>query len=167
MVSQAHSVGTQQKQHQPTGEKAQEAQEAAEPPSSEVESKAQDKQVDEMGNASTPLFDARAFKEALVRRIADITPKTLEEAKNFEHSNKLESVKNDVTGKVDEAQKDSKKPLAEKAAETPDTSGITPKSVTPLAANQPGEAPSINGGPRPRQRDKVRLKRQHKPEARG
>ena len=148
VVSQAHSVGTQQKQHQPTGEKAQEAQEAAEPPSSEVESKAQDKQVDEMGNASTPLFDARAFKEALVRRIADITPKTLEEAKNFEHSNKLESVKNDVTGKVDEAQKDSKKPLAEKAAETPDTSGITPKSVTPLAANQPGEAPSINGAER-------------------
>ncbi|MEH2156551.1 eCIS core domain-containing protein [Nostoc sp.] len=145
VVSQAQGVGTKEKEHQPAEEKSQEAQAAAEPPSNEVESKAQDKQVDEMQTAPTPPFDAKAFKEALMKRIADITPKNLEEADKFKNSNKLESVKNDVTGKVDDAQKDSKDPLEEKTKATPDTSGITPKPVTPLPLNQPGETPSING----------------------
>ena len=145
VVSQAQEVGTKEKEHQPAQDKSQEAQEAAEPPSNEVESQAQDKQVDEMEAAPTPLFEAKAFKDALKKRIADITPKTLEDADNFKNSNQLESVKNDVTGKVDEAQKESQGPLEEKNKATPDTSGITPKSVTPLPPNQPGETPSING----------------------
>ncbi|MEH1969380.1 eCIS core domain-containing protein [Nostoc sp.] len=145
VVSQAQDVGTNEKKHQPAEEKSQEAQAAAKPPSNEVESKAQDKQVDEMETAPTPPFDAKAFKEALIKRIADITPKNLEEADKFKNSNKLESVKNDVTGKVDDAQKDSKDPLDEKTKAPPDTSGITPKPVTPLPPNQPGETPSING----------------------
>ncbi|MBD2358718.1 DUF4157 domain-containing protein [Tolypothrix sp. FACHB-123] len=145
VVSQAQEVGTKEKEHQPAEEKSQEAQAAAEPPSNEVESKAQDKQVDEMEAAPTPPFDAKAFKEALMKRIADITPKNLEEADQFKNSNKLESVKNDVTGKVGEEQKDSQGPLEEKTKAPPDASGITPKPVTPLPPNQPGETPSING----------------------
>lgn len=145
VVSQAQGVGTKEKEHQPAEEKSQEAQAAAEPPSNEVESKAQDKQVDEMEQAPTPTFDPAAFKKALMDKIKDAAPKNLGEADKFKDSNKLESVKNDVTGKVDEAQKDSQGPLEEKTKAPPDTSGITPKPVTPLPPNQPGETPSING----------------------
>jgi hypothetical protein len=145
VVSQAHGVGTKEKEHQPAGEKSQEAQDAAEPPSNEVESKAQDKQVDEMGNAPTPPFDPVAFKKALMDKIKNAAPKNLDEADKFKDSNKLESVKNDVTGKVDESQKESQGPLEEKTKAAPDTSGITPKPVTPLPSNQPGETPSISG----------------------
>ncbi|MEB3279642.1 MAG: DUF4157 domain-containing protein [Lyngbya sp.] len=144
VVDQSQGVAKEQQQHEPPQQKSQEAQDAAEPPSNEVESKAQDKQVDEMGNAPTPPFDAKAFKEALMNRIAEITPKTLEEADQFKDNNQLESVKNDVTGKVDEAQQDSQGELEEKTKETPDTSGITPKPVTPLPPNEVGETPSIN-----------------------
>ncbi|MGB3191276.1 MAG: DUF4157 domain-containing protein [Limnoraphis sp.] len=144
VVSKSKNVAEDQKQHEPAQNESQEAQDAAEPPSNEVESKAQDKQVDEMGNTPTPPFDAKAFKEALMNRIAEITPKTLEEADQFKDNNQLESVKNDVTGKVDEAQQDSQGELEEKTKETPDASGITPKPVTPLPPNQVGETPSIN-----------------------
>lgn len=114
VVSQAQGVGTKEKEHQSAEEKSQEAQEAAEPPSNEVESKAQDKQVDEMEQAPTPPFDPAAFKKALMDKIKDAAPKNLEEADKFKDSNKLESVKNDVTGKVDDAQKDSQGSLEEK-----------------------------------------------------
>ena len=145
VVSQAQGVGTKEKEHQPAEKKSQEAQVAAEPPSNEVMSKAQDKQVDEMAKAPKPDFDKAAFIKALKKRIEEITPKSEKEADEFNGSNKLESVKNDMTGEVKEEQKDSQGPLEEKTKATPDTSGITPKPVTALPPNQPGETPSIHG----------------------
>ena len=142
VVGTTKDVAAEQKKHEPAQNKAQEAQAAAQPPSNEVDSKAQANQVGEMGQAETPNFDAAAFKAKLMERIADIAPKTLEEADEFKNNNKLDSVKGDLSGKVDEEQKASQEPLEEKAKEKPDTSGIESKKVTPLPETNPGTAPS-------------------------
>ncbi|MEA5605363.1 eCIS core domain-containing protein [Nostoc sp. UHCC 0252] len=142
VVGTTKEVAAEQKKHEPAKNKAQEAQGAAEPPSNEVGSKAQANQVGEMGQAETPAFDATAFKVKLMERIADMAPKTLEEADEFKNNNKLDSVKGDLSGKVDEQQKASQQPLEEKAKETPDTSGIESKKVTPLPQTNSGTPPS-------------------------
>ncbi|MBW4501601.1 MAG: DUF4157 domain-containing protein [Scytonema hyalinum WJT4-NPBG1] len=145
VVNTTKEVAGKHKEHEPAKSKAQEAQEAAEPPGNEVDSKAQANQVGEMGQAETPGFDAAAFKAKLMERIADMAPKTLEEADKFKNNNKLDSVKGDLSGKVEEEQKSSQSPLEEKAKETPDTSGIDPKQVTPLPQADPGKPPSDIG----------------------
>ncbi|MGB6300846.1 MAG: DUF4157 domain-containing protein, partial [Rivularia sp. (in: cyanobacteria)] len=129
-VTQAtQEVAEQQQEHQPGKEKADEAQAAAEPPSNEVESKAEAKQVKKMEQADTPEFDAGALKEQLKQRIADIAPKNMEETEQFKDSNKVDEIKGEVTNKVDEEKKASQSDLEEKKDETPDTSGIEPKKV--------------------------------------
>ena len=145
VVRQAKDVAIDQQDHPSATIKASEAQAAAIPPGNEVESKAQDKQVDEMEAAPIPPFEPKAFKDALMMRLAEITPKDLKDAENFKNSNKLESVKNDVSSKVETAQQDSKGPLEEKSSQLPDTSGIPAKQVSPLLPNPPGDLPSING----------------------
>ncbi|MBW4423103.1 MAG: DUF4157 domain-containing protein [Nostoc desertorum CM1-VF14] len=147
VVSKSQGVAEEQQEHQPPEEKSKEAQDAAEPPANEVETKAEGRQVSEkMEQAPTPPFDAAAFRAALMARIRQITPQNLDEMDKFKDSNKLTSVKNDVTGKVDEAQKESQGPLEETAKETPSTSGIEAKQVTPLPPNDPGSAPADVGG---------------------
>ncbi|KYC36087.1 hypothetical protein WA1_40830 [Scytonema hofmannii PCC 7110] len=142
VTSNAQTVAKEQQEHQPAEEKAEEAQAAAEPPTNEVDSKAQANQVGEMQQTETPEFDAAAFKAKLMERIADMAPKTLEEADEFKNDNKLDSVKEELGDKVNEEQKNSQGPLDEKTKETPDTSGIEPKTVEPLPPTEPGEAPT-------------------------
>jgi CHASE3 domain sensor protein len=142
VTSNAETVAKEQQQHQPAGEKAEEAQAAAEPPTNEVESKAQANQVGEMEQAETPEFDAAGFKAKLMQKINDVAPKNLEEADEFKNDNKLDSVKEDLGDTVKEEQKASQEALGEKTQETPDTSGIEPKAVEPLPPTEPGEAPT-------------------------
>ncbi|MDZ7963402.1 MAG: DUF4157 domain-containing protein [Nostoc sp. DedSLP03] len=142
VVGTTKEVAGQQKKHPPANSKAQEAQAAAQPPDNEVDSKAQANQVGQMQQAPTPGFDAAAFKAKLMERIADMAPKTLKEADEFKNNNKIDSVKGDLSGKVDEQQKASQQPLEEKAKETPDTSGIESKKVTPLPETNAGTPPS-------------------------
>ncbi|MBD2534948.1 DUF4157 domain-containing protein [Nostoc flagelliforme FACHB-838] len=159
VVGTTKEVAAKQKKHEPAKNKAQEAQSAAVPPGNEVDSKAQANQVGEMEQTETPQFDAADFKAKLMERIADVAPKNLEEADNFKNNNKLDSVKGDLSGKVDEEQKASQKPLEEKAKETPDTSGIESKKVTPLSANDPGAPASDIGAekaaPKPKGQSEV------------
>jgi hypothetical protein len=142
VVNTTKKVAHQEKKHPPANQKAQEAQAAAEPPGNEVDSKAQANQVGEMGQAETPAFDAAAFKAKLMQRIADMAPKTLEEADNFKNNNQLDSVKGELNGQVKEEQKATQEPLEEKTKEKPDTSGIEAKQVTPLSQTERGTPPS-------------------------
>ncbi|BCL35121.1 DUF4157 domain-containing protein [Nostoc sp. MS1] len=142
VVNTTKEVAHQKKKHGPADKKAGEAQAAAEPPSNEVDSKAQANQVGEMEKTQTPAFDAAAFKAKLMQRIADMAPKTLEEADNFKNNNQLDSVKGELSGQVKEGQKATQEPLAEKTKEKPDTSGIEAKQVTPLSKTDPGKPPS-------------------------
>ena len=145
VVNTTKEVAEQKKKHAPATHKAGEAQAAAEPPGNEVDSKAQANQVGEMGQTQTPAFDAAAFKAKLMQRIADMAPKTLEEADNFKNNNQLDSVKGELSGQVKEEQKATQQPLAEKTKEKPDTSGIEAKQVTPLSKTDPGTPPSGAG----------------------
>ncbi|HEY9802999.1 MAG TPA: DUF4157 domain-containing protein, partial [Leptolyngbyaceae cyanobacterium] len=142
VVNTTKEVAHQKKKHAPAEKKAGEAQAAAEPPGNEVDSKAQANQVGEMEQAQTPAFDAAAFKAKLMQRIADMAPKTLEEADNFKNNNQLDSVKGELSGQVKEEQKATQEPLEEKTKEKPDTSGIEAKQVTPLSKTEPGTPPS-------------------------
>ncbi|MBD2449265.1 DUF4157 domain-containing protein [Nostoc sp. FACHB-152] len=142
VVNTTKEVAHQEKKHAPADKKAGEAQAAAEPPGNEVDSKAQANQVGEMGQAETPAFDAAAFKAKLMQRIADMAPKTLEDADNFKNNNQLDSVKGELSGQVKEEQKATQEPLEEKTKEKPDTSGIEAKQVTPLPNTEPGTPPS-------------------------
>ncbi|BAZ27652.1 hypothetical protein NIES4074_00790 [Cylindrospermum sp. NIES-4074] len=159
VISSAKGIGEQHKEHPPSESKAQEAQAAAESPSSEVDSKAQANQVGEMGQTETSEFDAAGFKAKLMARIADMAPKNLEEADNFKNNNQLDSVKGDLSGQVKDEQKASKDPLEAKAKETPDTSGIEAKQVTPLPPNDPGAETSDIGAdkaaPKPKSQEEV------------
>jgi hypothetical protein len=139
VIETAKGVAAEQKKHDPAEAKAQAAQAAAEPPSNEVDSKAQAGQVGEMEQAETPSFDAAGFKAKLMQRIADMAPKNLEEADNFKNNNQLGSVKSELSGQVKEEQKASQGPLEEKTQEAPDKAGIEPKQVTPLPPNEEGE----------------------------
>ena len=62
-------------------------------------------------------FDRAAFKAALLQKIADTAPKTLEEADEFKDSGKLDAVKGEMTSKVGEGKAQAQGNIAETAAE--------------------------------------------------
>ncbi|MBD1908514.1 DUF4157 domain-containing protein [Trichocoleus sp. FACHB-6] len=161
VANRTKSVAQQQKQHQPAGAKSAEAQAAAVPPGNEVESQAQDKQVQEMNQQQPGQFNAATFKAALMEKIAAVTPQTLEEADNFKNNNKIDSVKGELSSKVTEEKKQASGPIEEKAKEQPDTSGIAPKPVTPLTPEKAGSPPSDIGAekaaPKPKPASEVSL----------
>jgi len=159
VVTKAKGVANKEKQHPPAGTKAQEAQNAAQSPTSELESKAQGNQVGEMEQAPTPAFDAVGFKAKLMERIKETIPKNLDEADKFKDNNKLGAVKNQMQDKVKQEQTASQTPLEEKTQQAPDGSGIEPKLVTPLPANEPGAATQNIGAqkavPKPKGQNEV------------
>ncbi|WP_333395534.1 eCIS core domain-containing protein [Microcoleus sp. N9_A1] len=161
VVNSTKSVAAQEKNHPPAGKKSAEAQAAAVSPANELESKAQDKQVQEMNQQQPGQFNAGAFKAALMEKISAATPQTLEEADNFKDQNKLDSVKGDLSSQVGEEKKQAANPIEEKTKEQPDTSGIPPKSVTALPPKQAGKAPSDIGAdkaaPKPKSESEVSL----------
>jgi hypothetical protein len=145
-VSQAtQAVAEEEQVHEPAESAADAAQAAAESPVSEVESKAQANQVGEMEQAETPGFDAAAFKEQLMQRIADLAPKTAEEADEFKESGKMDSVKGEMQGQVDQEREVSQGPLEEKASAEPDTSSVEARTSTPLPPAEAGPAPGDVG----------------------
>jgi hypothetical protein len=139
VVNKAKGVAQDKKKHDPAKAESKEAQDAAEPPANEVESKAQDKQVGEMNQQQPGEFNAEAFKAALMEKIAAVIPNNEEDAKKFKDSNQIDSVKQDMSSQVTQEQEQAAGPIEEKTKEAPNTSGIEPKPVTPL---QPPEAGS-------------------------
>jgi hypothetical protein len=101
-----------------------------------------------MGQAPVPPFNAAAFKAALMKRIADLAPKNLEQASDFKKGNKLGAVKDDMAGQVKEGKAASERPLAEKTREAPSTSGIEAKPVTDLPPANAGRPPAGIGAER-------------------
>jgi hypothetical protein len=139
------AVAEEEQVHEPAESAADAAQAAAESPASEVESKAQANQVGEMEQTETPGFDAAAFKEQLMQRIADLAPKTAEEADEFKESGKMDSVKGEMQGQVDQEREVSQGPLEEKASAEPDTSSVEARASTPLSSAEAGPAPGDVG----------------------
>ncbi|HBB32826.1 MAG TPA: hypothetical protein DDZ80_21645 [Cyanobacteria bacterium UBA8803] len=141
VANKAKGVAGQEKQHDPAHAEAKEAQDAAEPPANEVESKAQDKQVQEMNQQQPGAFNAAAFKAKLMEKIAAIIPNNEEDAKKFKESNQLDSVRQDVSSQVSEEQEKAASPIEEKTKEAPNTSGVEAKPVTPMQPPEAGSPP--------------------------
>ncbi|MBD1920028.1 DUF4157 domain-containing protein [Microcoleus sp. FACHB-831] len=161
VVNKTKKVASSEKKHEPAAAKSKQAQAAAEPPSNEVESKAQDKQVAEMNQQQPGTFNAATFKAALMQKIAAVTPQTLEEADNFKNNNKIDSVKGELSSSVTDEKKQASGPIEEKTKEQPDASGIKPKPVTPLTPEKAGSPPSNIGAekaaPKPKSASEVSL----------
>jgi hypothetical protein len=147
VVARAKGAAKQQKQHDPAGVESQRAQAAAEPPENEVESKAQDRQVQEMDQQQPGTFNAEAFIAALLEKIdKNAAPKSEKEAEDFKKNNKLNSVKQDVSSQVSNEKQKTADPIASKTGQDPNTSGIDPKPFTPLEPKDPGpEPPDLYG----------------------
>jgi len=142
VVNKAKGVADKEKQHDPAEAESKEAQDAAEPPGNEVESKAQDKQVGEMNQQQPGTFNAKAFKAKLMEKIGAIIPDNEEDAKKFKESNQLDAVKQDVSSQVTDEEKKAAGPIEEKTKAAPDTSGVEPKPVTPMQPPEAGAAPT-------------------------
>ena len=136
-------VATGQKGHAPASSKAAAAHAAVQSSSNEVPSRAAAKQTDEMDRQKPKPFNREAFKAALLKKIEDTAPKTLEAADDFKTNNNLNSVKSDLNGQVANEKKESQGPLTEKVEAKPDPSGIDPKPSTPLPPPETGAPPQI------------------------
>jgi hypothetical protein len=149
VVRQSQGVAEQERSHQPPAEKSQEAQHAAIPPANDVQSQAEGNQVSgKMAPASEspPKFNKEEFKKRLEERVQQITPHDMDETDKFKDSGKLASVKDYMTEQVHKQQDASQGLLKETTGQTPSTSGISEKPVTPLPSNDPGRAPGDIGG---------------------
>jgi hypothetical protein len=162
VVRSVHSAAAKQRAHVPARAKAAEAQAAAVSPPSEVASRAKDRHVQEMDRTQPRPFNRAAFKAALLAKIKETAPKSLEEADNFKESGKVADVKTQLQGTVQEGKKNAAGPVAETAAKAPDPSGIAPKPVTPLPPVEPGAPPGDVGAraatPKPRSDADISLK---------
>jgi hypothetical protein len=162
VVRSVHSAAAKQRAHAPARAKAAEAQAAAVSPPSEVASRAKDRHVQEMDRTQPRPFNRAAFKAALLAKIKETAPKSLEEADNFKESGKVADVKTQLQGTVQEGKKNAAGPVAETAAKAPDPSGIAPKPVTPLPPVEPGAPPGDVGvtaaTPKPRSDTDISLK---------
>jgi hypothetical protein len=132
-----------QQQHHPTAKsKADEAQAAVKPPTNDVSSKAAGNQVQQMDRQQPKAFNRKAFKAALIAKIAASAPKTLEEADKFKESGKVGALKGELTGEVDTSKQQSQGAIADKVAGIPDAKGIKSKTVQSLPPNPTGTAPA-------------------------
>ncbi len=140
-VNKTKGVAQDKKKHDPAQAESKEAQDAAQPPANEVESKAQDKQVQEMNQQQPGTFNAEAFKRAVMEKVDQTAPKTLEDADKFKDSNLLSSVSETLSTQAKDAAKEAAGPVEDKTKEAPDTSGIKPKEVKPLEKPEAGAKP--------------------------
>lgn len=141
VVARAETVADQQQQHEPAATASNRAQAAAVPPANDVESQAQDRQVQEMDQQQPGTFDAKAFIEALLVKIDEIAPKDEDEAADFKKNNKVDSVKRDVSSQVGDEKQQAADPIASRVGETLNTSGLEPKPFTPLEPQDAGPVP--------------------------
>jgi Domain of unknown function (DUF4157) len=161
VVKKTKAAAKKQKQHDPAKAQAVASQAAAAPPSNDVSSQAAGKQVGEMDQSKPKPFDRKAFKAALLSKIAATAPKNLEEADEFKESGKVGAIKGDLTGQVDSSKQQSGGAIADKVKGTPDPSGIPAKAVVALPPNPVGAPPSGIGAeqaiPKPKTAGEVSL----------
>jgi len=154
VAARGRAVAQQQQGHEPAGLAATRAQAAADPGGSDVAMAAQDRQVGELQAQPPGVFDAAHFKAELLAKIAAAAPRNLKEADEFKENNQLGAVRGEVSGQVRAEQAQAAGPVAEKAAETPDSSGIQAKPVQALPPAEPGAPPPPLGAaaaaPKPR-----------------
>lgn len=129
--------------HPSAASKAQEAQHAAVPPSDDRAGQAKATKVDTMDAQQAGTFDKRAFIAAVKAAIEAKSPKTLKEADEYKESGKAGEVKGEVQGLVGQGTKGQAKDIETATQAAPDQSTAVEKPVTPMTAEEPGQAPAI------------------------
>jgi hypothetical protein len=154
-------VGASQKAHPPASAKVAEAQAAAEPPGNEVAAQAGASQLAAMNDAKAGSFDKAAFIAAVGKAIDAASPRNLDEADNLKDSGRAAEVKQQVSGQVTQGKDDSARDIKSATQAAPDTSAASQKPVTPMPAEQAGQAPTAPAAdgavPAPRGDEQVNL----------
>ena len=150
VIARGKAVATQQAHNNTAKRKAAEAQAAAAAPGNEVESLAGGNQVAKMAEQQPAAFDKESFKAALIAKINEIAPNTLDDADQFKNRGTAGQLKGEVVGQVEQGKEAAQGPVKETAEEAPDQSSVTPKEVVPQPPTEPGEPPPISGLPQPR-----------------
>lgn len=161
VVRRTRRVASQQAHNNAAQRKAAEAQAAAQGPSNEVEAAAAGNQVGRMAEQEPAPFDKAAFKAALIARINQIAPNTLEDADEFKSSGKAQQLKGAVVGEVETSKQGAEGPIRQTSEEEPDTSSVEPKPVEPMPPTEPGPPPPSVGAaaaaPKPKSDAEVSL----------
>jgi len=142
VVKRVVGVAGTQKKHEPGEKKAGEAQAAAHMPKEERTGRAQDAQAGAIEKTPPGAFDAAALKSQLMKRIAELAPKTLSEADDFKKNNKLAGVKEDVGSQVAQEKAGTAQPIKDKSNEPPNPEKIPEKPVVAIPGPATGAAPS-------------------------
>ena len=164
VIGRARSVAHQQGHSEPAKRKAAEAQAAAPGPANDVESQAAAAQVGKMDAQEPQPFDRAGFKAALLQKVAEITPKNLEEADEFKKGNKAASIKGAVTEQVKAGKDTAQGGIKQASEQAPDVGAAQPKPVAPLPPTEAGRPPADIGAsaatPKPKSGDEVSLQAQ-------
>jgi hypothetical protein len=140
------------KKHDPAKSKADQAQEAAEPPEKEVASRAQANKVGEIksemesAEKNPPSVDERppqekSFLEMLEEEIDRVMPKTVEDTDSFMGEEEKQNLKGSMSGNIEAQKQKVTGPVKAAAGAKPDESVVAPKTVvTPLPAPLPKAA---------------------------
>lgn len=159
------------KKHDPAKDKAEQAQDAAEPPEKEVLSRAQANKVgeikSEMDAARKPSVDEKppqekSFLETLEEEIERVMPKKVEDTDHFMGAEDRKNLKDSMSGNIEAQKQQVTGPVKTAAGAKPDESVVTPKPVvTPLPEALPKAAPEPVGArdamPAPLPDEKVSL----------
>ena len=129
--------------HPPAASKAKEAQDAALAPADDLAGQAKAAKVDTMDAQQPGTFDKKAFIAAVKAAIEAKSPKTLKEADDYKKSGKAAEVKADVASLVGTGKDGQAKDIETATDAPPDQSKAVAKPVTPMAPEQPGQAPPV------------------------
>ncbi len=155
VAAQSQQAATQQKQHAPAEQKADESAAAAKMPQEEKTGQAQntqsagieaaaESQAAQAQDGSAPGFDKAAFVASVRARIDELTPQDPKDMENIEGSGVFSGTKQVVDEKVQGGKQQAQGNVDDKVKESPDPSGVAEKPVTPLQPNAPGQQPAID-----------------------
>lgn len=131
-----------QKQHEPSGKAANDAQAAAPSPANERQSMAQASQVNTMDEQKPGLFKKEDFKALLSEKIHNIKlPKNEEQADEFEKHNNIQEVNQKAVGDVKKEKNVASNDIASAAAAQPNTAAQPVRAVAKMPTQNVGNAP--------------------------
>jgi hypothetical protein len=161
VLARGRAVAQQQAHNNTAKRKAAEAQAAALGPPNEVAAMAGGNQVGKMAAQEPAPFDKEGFKAALVEKINQIAPGTIDEADKFKSSGAAGQLKTSVVGQVEAGKEGAQGPVKQTAEEAPDTASVEPKPVVPQPPTEAGPAPPDIGAsaaaPKPKTDAEVNL----------
>ncbi len=147
LKSRADDAAKQQKSHEPSQSLSHSAQAAAPSPPNERTSMAEAEQVETMNEQEPAAFDAKVFKELLLKRIADILPQNEEKADEFAENNQMGEVQAAASKKVKEERNKSAGAIESATSQEPNTANIPERKTEPLQMPRTGpKPPSLNAG---------------------